>query len=280
MPDHITIIYHNNCLDGFASALAAYLYFKSKQQLPAVEFVPANHGEQPPECYDHEVFILDFSYPRKTVSTLCQQAKTVTIIDHHISAYRDLIKLDEEHTNLDLHFDISLSGAVLSWNFFQKTEAPLLYRVIQDNDLWSFKLNETRDVISALYAYPFHFKKWQAWLHDEKQLHTLRHEGAIINRVRNKQIAAYMKRARTCVIAGYTVPVVNAPGYIISELLNRLSKHQPFAAGYEDYADFRIWHLRSSGNQGLDVSRIAMQYGGGGHKNASGFRTAVGVLNP
>ena len=39
--------------------------------------------------------------------------------------------------------------------------------------------------------------------------------------------------------------------------------------------DGRVFSLRST-EEGLDVSEIAKQYGGGGHKHASGFRVPYG----
>jgi nanoRNase/pAp phosphatase (c-di-AMP/oligoRNAs hydrolase) len=48
-----------------------------------------------------------------------------------------------------------------------------------------------------------------------------------------------------------------------------------FAACYWDTPEGRVFSLRSIGD--FDVSEIAKQYGGGGHKNASGFRLPHGV---
>ncbi len=46
---------------------------------------------------------------------------------------------------------------------------------------------------------------------------------------------------------------------------------QAFAATYYDKHNFRCFSLRSHSSGGADVSQIATQYGGGGHKNAAGF---------
>ncbi|KKK83930.1 hypothetical protein LCGC14_2788440, partial [marine sediment metagenome] len=48
----------------------------------------------------------------------------------------------------------------------------------------------------------------------------------------------------------------------------------PFAGCYWDTPEGRVFSLRSAGD--FDVSAIAKQYGGGGHKSAAGFRKEIG----
>ena len=53
----IYTLYHNNCPDGFGSALAAYLKFGDKS-----EYIGVKHQQDPPEMEPgSEVYILDFS---------------------------------------------------------------------------------------------------------------------------------------------------------------------------------------------------------------------------
>ena len=58
-----------------------------------------------------------------------------------------------------------------------------------------------------------------------------------------------------------------------SDAGHELGKGRPFAACYWDTPDGRVFSLRSSAD-GADVSEVAKQYGGGGHRNASGFRVS------
>lgn len=78
-------------------------------------------------------------------------------------------------------------------------------------------------------------------------------------------------------IAGYNVPVVNAPYMWASELGNELCQGEPFAATYYDTAEARVFSLRSK-DDGVDVSEIASEFGGGGHRNAAGFRVPLDEL--
>lgn len=273
----VTIIYHGNCPDGFASALAAQLFFKQQDNYKKfkenINFYKGKHGNPPPDCQGHEVYILDFSYKRADMKQLCQRAEKVTVIDHHISAFKDLDGLENEVDNLIMNFDMEQSGAVLSWKHFHQTPVPKLFEHIQDNDLWRFEIDNTRTIIMAIMSYPMKLKLWASWLTDSKYLDQLHTEGLILERQTNRQIKHYKHTARMGKIAGYHVPVVNAPAHIGSELLHQLSDGHPFAAAYEDKPERRAWQLRSGGEHAIDVSEIAQQFGGGGHKNASGFST-------
>ncbi|MCU7835723.1 MAG: phosphoesterase [gamma proteobacterium symbiont of Taylorina sp.] len=276
----VIIIYHGNCPDGFAAALAADLFFRQYHNHHShVSYYKGRHGNPSPDCQGKEVYIVDFSYHRKEMKSICQQALKVTLIDHHISAEKELQQLESEHNNLKILFDMSQSGAILSWKFFHTTPPPKLFEHIQDNDLWQFKLNRTRCIIMAIMSYPMEFELWSKWLESEEELLQLYNEGTILERQTNKLIERYKPAARQGKIAGYTIPVVNAPGSIGSELLHQLSDGYPFAAAYEDKRDKRVWQLRSGGKKAIDVSEIAQQFGGGGHKNASGFSTTHFTVN-
>ncbi len=271
----ILIIYHAQCPDGFAAALAAYIWFEQQGRSKQVAYHAAEHGTVPPDCNNKDVYIVDFSYKRDTLICLCQQARKVVLIDHHISALKDLENLEQEQSNLKIYFDMQQSAAVLTWKYFFKSTVPLLFQYIEDRDIWKFQLDNSNDIMSAVISYPMEFKLWKSWLADDTTLDKLKQEGIVLNREKLRLIKKYEKRVRFGEIAGFVIPIVNAPAGIASDLLHKLSINQPFAASYEDRKDRCVWQLRSSGEQGLDVSEIATLYGGGGHKRASGFSTEI-----
>jgi len=82
---------------------------------------------------------------------------------------------------------------------------------------------------------------------------------------------------RPMTIAGHTVPMANLPYTLTSDAGHQLATGKPFAGCYWDTPDGRVFSLRST-DEGLDVSAIAKQYGGDGHRNASGFRVAYADL--
>lgn len=267
------VIYHGNCLDGFGAAYAAQRYFSS-QGIEA-EFFAASHGEPMPECAEREVYVVDFSFKRTEMKQLCAVAARVTVLDHHISAQEDLDGLETEHDNLKVVFDMSRSGAVITWEYFHQQPVPQLLLHVQDQDLWNFALEGTRNINSALMSYPFDFTLWHEVVTSDARFQTLLSEGKAINRFRQEMIDNYKTRAVMGRIAGFEVPIVNCPRAIISELVGDLAEGHPFAAGYQDKGEKRSWSLRSSRNGGEDVAKVAGLFGGGGHKNAAGFGTRL-----
>ncbi len=267
------IIYHGNCLDGFGAAYAAQRHFAA-QGIEA-EYFAASHGEAMPECAGREVYVVDFSFKRSLMKQLCDSAARVVVLDHHISAQEDLDGLEAEHDNLQVVFDMARSGAVITWEYFHRTAVPQLLLHVQDQDLWNFDLEGTRDINAALMSYPFDFALWHEVATDAARFSTLLMEGAAINRFRHEMIESYKERAVMGRIAGYAVPIVNCPRAITSELVGELAVGHPFAAGYQDKGEKRSWSLRSRRNGGEDVAQVAALFGGGGHKNAAGFGTSL-----
>lgn len=267
------VIYHGNCLDGFAAAYAAHRHFLA--QGVDAEFFAASHGEPMPDCTGREVYVVDFSFKRAEMKQLCDLAARVTVLDHHISAQEDLAGLEAEHSNLKIVFDMSRSGAVITWEYFHHDPVPQLLLHVQDQDLWNFTLEGTRDINSALMSYPFDFTLWHEVITSVDRFTTLLSEGKAINRFRQEMIDNYKERAVMGRIAGFDVPIVNCPRAIISELVGELAEGHPFAAGYQDKGEKRSWSLRSSRNGGEDVAKVSALFGGGGHKNAAGFGTRL-----
>jgi nanoRNase/pAp phosphatase (c-di-AMP/oligoRNAs hydrolase) len=54
-----------------------------------------------------------------------------------------------------------------------------------------------------------------------------------------------------------------------------MAQGQPFAACYWDTEEGRVFGLRAA-DDGVDVSEIAKEYGGGGHAKAAGFTVSRG----
>ena len=99
-------------------------------------------------------------------------------------------------------------------------------------------------------------------------------EGEAIERKHFKDIHELLGvTTREMVIGGYRVPVANLPYTMSSDAGHELAKGRPFAACYWDTPEGRVFGLRSS-DEGVDVSEVAKQYGGGGHRNAAGFKVS------
>lgn len=258
-------IYHGNCPDGFGAATAVKMALGKK-----VKFYAGRHQHKPPEVKNRDVIFVDFSYKRDVLLALAAEAKSILILDHHISAEKDLVDLPENVTTI---FDMNRSGAVMAWEYFHpNTPIPPFLLHIQDKDLWRFELEGTREIMANIHSYPYEFALWEGFIHDDMAEH--RQNGTAIERKHIKDVKDLIaSSAYRMMIAGYDVPVLNVPYIFSSDAGHIMGKDEPFAVCYSDKATSRSFSLRSA-QDGVDVSEIAALFGGGGHKHAAGFGLA------
>lgn len=307
------VIYHADCADGFGAAFAAWLKFGYE-----AEYLPMQYGQDysksentfPVE--DREIYILDFSFPRKVMDVLFARAKRVVWLDHHRTAFEmwcddgERIRCEQSNGNDEVLLDNNKSGALLAWEYFHPgTEVPMLIQHIDDRDRWQFKLEGSKELHAALASLkPWSFEQWRekfwspytgaAGYHEEELL-MLYQEGAAILRAQDAAVVQAVKHARKCMIdvgddkafPAWDDPSVDLrwfPGLAVScplhqsEIGHELAKlSDTFGLIWYMAADGRInCSLRSNGD--YDVSAIAKAFGGGGHKNAAGFQTDVETL--
>ncbi len=265
-------IYHGNCLDGFAAAWAVRHALGEE-----VEFYKGIHQQSPPEVNARDVILVDFSYKKEVLEEMLKTAASITILDHHISAEKDLSGLLKSGKINGL-FDMNRSGAMLAWQWFNpEQQAAKLIAHIQDRDLWQFKLDGTREINAALSSYPFDFKLWDKLMaSNDDELAALKRDGEAIERRLQKDVRELIASGvRRMVIAGYDVPVLNASSAYVSDAGHIMSIGEPFAACYWDHANGRSFSLRSS-EDGIDVAEVAKKYNGGGHEKAAGFTVEIG----
>lgn len=263
-------IYHGKCIDGFGAAFA--IRMASDRD---IDFFEGIHQKTPPDVSGRDVIIVDFSYKREVIIDMAKEAKSILILDHHKSAATELVNLP---ANVTTHFNMEKSGVVLAWeHFHHHKKIPQLFLHIQDRDLYKFELEGTREIIACLSSYPYIFDVWEVLLGTDIQ--SLRQEGKAIERKYMKDILEFIDVASSkTVIAGYEVPILNAPYSWASDAGHIMSESQPFAACYYDTREGRIFSLRSD-KDGLDVSEIAVKFGGGGHKHAAGFKLRYNELH-
>jgi len=267
----VWVLYHGNCYDGFGSAYAAWEKFGD-----GAKYIPCDYAQKTApldEVPDHaSVYVLDFSFPREALIAANERFESLVVIDHHATAREDLTGLSF------CLFDMTKSGAVLSWEFFHPTNpTPRLLHHVQDRDLWKFEIEGTKEVHVVLQSHPMDFKLWRELASlDQKGFHSIYKNGAGIIRFRDRQVRIMCERVRFERVGPETIPVVNATLFfseVADELLNRHPDAPYSAVFYEtwsekDQAWIRRWSFRSKGD--YDVSKVARLYGGGGHPRASG----------
>lgn len=270
------VIYHAPCLDGFTAAWVAWKEFGDE-----AEYLPAGYSDDPviPDVDDRIVYILDYSYPEKQMREIARRAETVIVLDHHKSAQAALAPLLEEGI-IEGEFDMERSGAGMAWDFFNVDEPrPEFLNYVEDRDLWRKSLPNCEQINIAMFSYEYTFENWEKFFENDIQM--LRDEGFAIWRKHMRDVNELKDQAMHLTIGGYrNIPTVNCNYMFGSDLAGQMCIGLPFAAyfmmnGNGEY----VFGLRSEAGspKEVDVSEIAKSYGGGGHKNAAGFR--IGKLS-
>ena len=262
------VIYHQQCQDGFTAAWAVWKKF------PDFEFYPGKYQETPPDVTGRDVFFVDFTYKRPVILEMAAKANSITILDHHASAEKDLVDLPE---NVFVIFDMEKSGAHITWDFFHghlTKLRPILIDYVEDRDLWKFRFPETKPLTSFIFSQDYDFHVWDGLVQimDDPDLRLqAQKQGEAILRKQAKDIDELLQNKFVLSIGGHLVPCANLPYTLCSEAGHILGQGQPFAATFYLDGKSAIFSLRSA-EDGVDVSEIAKLFGGGGHKHAAGFK--------
>lgn len=296
------VLYHGNCFDGMASAWAFNKYYEhevafGKWRGDKPIFIPVVYGVDAPTIEpDSIVFLLDFSFPVTTMAILIGAMRHVTVIDHHKTAEAALTELWDDLPLYDreekfhMVFDLEKSGARLTWEFFfPKHEAPPLILYVEDRDLWRSKLPQSEAINAFIQSYPMDLVNYDevatqlgaSMSNEESLLENCAEMGRAISRYKATMTAKMCESPRMVTLksvngGSHHVPVVNA-SMLFSECGDYLCKahpESPFAAYYFDRGDgIRQWGMRGRGT--FDTTTVAKHYGGGGHRDASGFQQPI-----
>jgi hypothetical protein len=206
---------------------------------------------------------------------------------------------------LTVTFDLQKSGARLAWEHFQPTRpTPLTLLHIEDQDMWHFALPGTRAFCRALRLQPFDFAIWHDIVSQTPETTAPRYremlgKGEAIEVFFQKEVLELasgslrmpatlrgepvdalqsLRHGQPIIRAGdltwHAVRgiAVNANAMFASELGNLLAEQNGrFGLIWQLAGDGEVKvSLRSKGSD--DVSTLAARYGGGGHRNAAGFR--------
>jgi oligoribonuclease NrnB/cAMP/cGMP phosphodiesterase (DHH superfamily) len=271
-----SILYHGGCPDGYCAAhIIRDWLLRSGVELSLIELHPMKYGDPIPDVAIKGVYIVDFSFPPDVLREIADASTSTLLLDHHQTAAESLADFD--HPNADVLIDQSASGAALAWRWThgKRHGPPPIVERIQDRDLWRFQFSDTNDVMAAVSARPQTKEAWdEIFLTDIAELAK---EGKAIQRYRERLIETAVASAREITLAGRRVLVANCSYSIASDVAGVLAEGRSFGAYYIDGSHDRSWGLRSR-DGGEDVARIAELFGGGGHRNAAGFRTDFNFL--
>ena len=270
------ILYHgSNCPDGFAAALAAWLFFEGQ-----AEFLGLDHGdiktvEDLPALAGRAVYILDFSFSPEIMHGIEERAAKLVMLDHHKSAAD---KLDGFVCRCGVvFFDMKKSGSRLAWEFFQPGQAvPDLVRFVEDRDIWVWQYPESAGFLAALDMESFEFARWQKIVSfNAVQLANYIERGKAMDEKFTKLATGIAEGAQSLVFNGQNGLMVNAPGVfhsLVGDILCKKSGTFALLWSADKSGQIKVG-LRSE--KGFDCIPLADSMGGGGHAQACGFKMAL-----
>jgi len=212
--------------------------------------------------------LVDFSYPRTTLLEMHAVADSLVVLDHHKTAQADLEGLDFAH------FDMDRSGAVIAWEYFHPDiPVPYAIKLIQDRDLWRFVYADTKPFTVAMYSFiPYDYKEWHRIISDALVQTSLIEKGIMLLQLEAMEVDKLLLLSHSITIGGHVGIAVNTTQHhsVLGNALAALSGTFGCVYYYDGRHSKWNYSLRSIGD--YDVSVIAHQLGGGGHKNAAGVR--------
>lgn len=288
------LIYHDNCDDGFAAAWTVH-----KKWGDAVQYIPSNYGRPMPTWNGQarDVLIADFSLPEDQCQAIVEAGSRILMLDHHKTAKEALARMPHTerptiknvgqkydltagswHCQVLVEFDMERSGARMAWDFcFPGEETPELILAVEDRDLWRFNRPDTKLVSMYLRSLDRKFDQWDAAaaLYSDDPDRFLS-EARAIKRFYDLRVKSICNNAGTQHFMGHDgVAVTYACPYdFVSETCHTLLDiypDAPFAVAVIQNQQGITYSLRSRDDR-VDVSQIASANGGGGHRNAAGFR--------
>lgn len=278
------VFFHGGCMDGLG-ALWSFVLGQKESDAYYFRYIPHIAGK----VVDREIFegalvnvyFLDCSPVEGDLPFLKEIFGKIYIYDHHkldLSLYKG--------AGCNVVHDINRSGATITWDIYHNSEArPVILNYIQDRDLWTWKLKDSKAVSEYLFK-NIPLPKREEDVHDslvkfskvkdelEVCLEEVIAAGKLRLQVADEHVKTLVSMSRKAKWAGkYTVYHCETRAFR-SEVGSRLmeNKDADFAICWSfSLEDKMFWlSLRSTPGK-VDVATICKAFGGGGHVCSSGM---------
>mgnify|MGYP000411486185 CR=1 FL=1 len=287
------IIFHKNCFDGYTSFIILNKTKKIHKNAIILPDVPSAKT-CPDDIENKNVIIMDVAYKYDVLKQICNVAKSVVFIDHHITIYDDVKKIKNElNDKIEIIYDEHECGSSLTWKYFNgDDELPLFVKYVKDNDIGLWKLENTHDFISALQVnFKTNLKKstLQKWnsLFKTSNVDKLIKKGKLYSEYVNYLSTENSKRYSMEAFPSEKVysdlsQYFNKPGEFKvavfcgsgcpSTTLLGLKMLETIKCDFVIMWNFNLdrkEYVMAFRSKSVDVGKIASAFGGGGHKLAS-----------
>lgn len=267
-------IYHIADHDGKGSAAIV------KNRFPEAELLGLNHDMEIPyeEIEKHDkIVICDFALPVKYMLELNKKID-FTWIDHHISVIKEYDELmaTGDYEPIKGIRKVGTAALVLTWQYFYpEKELPEGIRLLGLNDIYDLRDRRVRPFEYAMQTNGINRptdKVWTQLINSEVDIKSWVEKGnAILSWVRHRNYRLVRGMAFESEYQGLKCICANmAQGQ--SEFFDSLDNIKNY-----DFMVIFFMNKKNSWNltfytakDNVDVSKIAMQFGGGGHAKAAG----------
>ncbi len=267
-------IYHIADHDGKGSAAIV------KSKFPETELMGLNHDMEIPyeEIEKHDkIVICDIALPVKYMFELNKKID-LTWIDHHISVineYEELMK-SGEYEPIKGKRETGTAALVLTWQYFYPNkELPEGLRLLGLNDIYDLRDRRVRPFEYAVQTFGVNRptdKIWTQLINNEVNIKEMVEKGnAILSWVRHRNYRLVRGMAFESEYKGLRCICSNmAQGQ--SEFFDSLENNRDFDFMVNFFMNKKNrWNLTFyTYKNDVDVSKIAAEFGGGGHAKAAG----------
>ena len=293
------IFAHSHCTDGLCAASIMKRAINICFNTEDIVVIFARYGAEKKALEQAEiddktdVYIVDFSFSREDTLDIAKKCKNLVILDHHITALEKLEGIEKESDNIEFFFDNNMSGATLVNGFvakrfldFGKSQEVVNYvaELVEDRDLWNFKLEDTKAFGEFVFSQiePNDIDAFSEILFDSsmKKIQSYVDLGNILEKNKKKQVNQRLEQMQNPTVLEIPYPETSEQVQIIfvnetqpdlvSELGNTIcKKFQKPVCLYKILSNGMVSLSFRSMDNLIDMSKIAVALGGGGHRNAA-----------
>ena len=294
------IFAHSHCTDGLCAASIMKRAINVCLNTEDVVVIFARYGAEKKALEQAEiddktdVYIVDFSFSREDTLDIAKKCKNLVILDHHITAFEKLEGIEKESDNIEFFFDNNMSGATLVNGFvakrfldFGKSQEIVNHvaELVEDRDLWNFKLKDTKAFGEFVFSQvePNDIDTFSEILFDSdmKKIQSYVDLGNILDKNKKKQVNQRLEQMQTPTVLEIPYPetseqvqiifVNETQSDLVSELGNAICKKfkKPVCL-YKIISNGMVSLSFRSMDNLIDMSKVAVALGGGGHRNACG----------
>ena len=299
------IFAHSHCTDGLCAASIMKRAINICLNTENVVVVFVRYGEEKKALEAEEinsetdVYIVDFSFSREDTLDIAKKCANLVILDHHITALEKLEGIEKESSNIEFFFNNNMSGATLVTGFvskrfldFGKSQEVVNYvsALVEDRDLWNFRLKDTKAFGEFVFSQiePNDIDAFSEILFDSdmQKIESYVNLGNILDKNKKKQVNQRLEQMQTPTVLEIPYPETSEQVKIIfvnetqpdlvSELGNAIcKKFQKPVCLYKILSNGMVSLSFRSMDNLIDMSKVAVALGGGGHRNACGAEMSL-----